>query len=415
MSKGLKVFITYAHRNTTAKDMLITYLAVMKQNGLIRVWHDNEILPGDRWRDAIFSNLADSDILLYLTSAYSLASENCNKELAAKLNSKIRVIPIILEHCDWQHHQLSEFQALPDKGKPINEWDPESKGWQNVVNGVRKVVEEMQSRVKPSPRITEEEIEILADLALQRGNFAMMLEQMGEAVATYSRAIELGPNNAAAYNNRGVAYAKNGAFGSAIKNFNKAINLKPNYEKAYSNRGNAYGELLKFGQAITDISRAIDLNPKYATAYCNRGRIHHKKRELDRAMQDLDKATKLDPFLAEAYNNRGAVYLSRRKYSRAIQDFNKAIGLSPKHAEAYNNRGTAFAQRRDFDSAIADFNVAIKYKPRDAQCYSNRGMAHYENGKNDLAIADFTKAVELDPDNIDFRHHLRMAYQRRPD
>ena len=33
---------------------------------------------------------------------------------------------IILEHCDWQQHQLSEFQALPDRGKPINEWQPES-------------------------------------------------------------------------------------------------------------------------------------------------------------------------------------------------------------------------------------------------------------------------------------------------
>ena len=75
MSKGLKVFITYAHKNSEAKDKLITYLAVLKQNGLIDVWHDNEILPGDKWRDTIFNNLADSDILLYLTCPYSLASE----------------------------------------------------------------------------------------------------------------------------------------------------------------------------------------------------------------------------------------------------------------------------------------------------------------------------------------------------
>ena len=131
MSKGLKVFITYAHKNSEAKDKLITYLAVMKQNRLIDAWHDNEILPGDKWRDEIFNNLADSDILLYLTCPYSLASENCNKELTTVLNPNIRVIPIILEHCDWQNHQLSEFQALPDKGKPIydiSEWNPESKG-----------------------------------------------------------------------------------------------------------------------------------------------------------------------------------------------------------------------------------------------------------------------------------------------
>ncbi len=133
MNTGLKIFITYAHKNSEAKDELITSLAVLKQNGLIDVWHDNEILPGDKWRDEIFNNLADSDILLYLTCRYSLASENCNKELTAALNPNIRVIPIILEHCDWLNHQLSDFQALPDKGKPINEWQPESKGWLNVL------------------------------------------------------------------------------------------------------------------------------------------------------------------------------------------------------------------------------------------------------------------------------------------
>ena len=145
MKKPLKVFITYAHKDTRAKDELITYLAVLKREDLIDIWHDNEILPGDKWHDAIFNNLADSDILLYLTSAYSLASENCNKELAAALNAdtKIRVIPIILDHCDWKNHQLSDFQALPDKGKPITDssvWKCESEGWQSVVDGIRRVI-----------------------------------------------------------------------------------------------------------------------------------------------------------------------------------------------------------------------------------------------------------------------------------
>lgn len=94
MSKPLKIFVTYSHENTEAKDELITHLAVMKREGLISIWHDNEITAGDTWRDAIFSNLDDSDILLYLVSAYSLASENCNKELAAALNADIRLFQL---------------------------------------------------------------------------------------------------------------------------------------------------------------------------------------------------------------------------------------------------------------------------------------------------------------------------------
>ena len=212
MNKGLKIFITYAHKNSEAKDKLITYLAVLKQNGLIDVWHDNEILPGDKWRDAIFNNLADSDILLYLTCPYSLASENCNKELTAVLNPNIRVIPIILEHCDWQNHQLSDFQALPDKGKPINEWQPESKGWMSVVEGIRKIVNEMQSQAHPSPTITPEEIKILSFSMLQKGNFLMMLKQFDKAIVAYSRAIELNPKNAGVYNDRGIAYYDKGEY-----------------------------------------------------------------------------------------------------------------------------------------------------------------------------------------------------------
>lgn len=206
MNKGLKIFITYAHKNSEAKDKLITYLDVLRQNGLIDVWHDNEILPGDRWRDAIFSNLADSDLLLYLTSSYSLESENCNKELASALNTKIRVIPIILEYCDWLNHQLSEFQALPDRGLPITKWEDESEGWQNVVEGIRKTIHKIPSQAKSSPNVTPEEIKILAYWTMQKGNFLTVLKQIDEALEAYSRAIELNPKNADIYYNLGITY-----------------------------------------------------------------------------------------------------------------------------------------------------------------------------------------------------------------
>ena len=177
MSRPLKGFITYGHKNTTAKDELITRLAVMQQRNELVTWHDAEMTGGDKWREEIFKHLADSDILLYLVSAASLASENCNKELTEALSFNIRVIPIILEDCDWQNHQLRDFQAFPDKGKPINEWQPESKGWQNVVAGIRKAVQEVQASV---PK------ETLTEWVFQQGNFLLMLGQTDRAIEAYS-------------------------------------------------------------------------------------------------------------------------------------------------------------------------------------------------------------------------------------
>ena len=392
MSKLLKVFITYAHKNAEAKDKLITYLTVMKQNGLIDVWHDNEILPGDKWRDEIFNNLADSNILLYLTCPYSLASENCNKELTAALNPNIRVIPIILEHCDWQNHQLSEFQALPDKGKPINEWQPESKGWQNVVDGIRNFVEKIQVEREPSSDITSEEIEILVYWMLQKGNFMIMLKQFDRAILVYSRAIELKPNNAEAYLNRGIAYGEKGEPDLAIKDFNTSIQFNPDNAETYYSRGITYDMKSDVDHAFKDYTKAIQLNPDYANAYTNRGNAYNNKGRLNSAIEDLNKAIQLDPNNAKAYTNRGKSYGKKGEYDRAIKNFKKAIQLDPDLAEAYNNLGLTYLKKGEIEVAIKNFDKAIQLNPDYANAHRNRcwiwlNLHEWRKFRSDLIVA----------------------------
>ena len=378
------------------KDRLITCLAVMKREGLISIWHDNEMLGGDKWRDEIFNNLDDSDILLYLVSAKSLESENCNKELTAALSPNIRVIPIILEDCDWKNHQLSEFQALPDKGKPINdinEWNPESKGWQNVVDGIRKVIKGMQSQTRPSPTITPEEIKSLSDSTVQKGNFLMMLKQIDDALKAYSRAIELSPNHTAAFNNRGVAYHGKGKLDLAVKDYNIAIKLNPDDANAYSNRGNVYREKGEFNRAIDDTNTAIKLNPNCTEAYNNRGAAFGAKGQVDLAIKDCSKAIELNPNCTVAYSNRGNAYCIKGKFDLAIGDYNKAIRLNPRLAESYFNRGVAYCQKGKFDLAIGDYNKVTQMNPSFVRAYYCRAfvwlpdLQEWEKAKEDLTIA----------------------------
>ena len=404
MSEPLKVFITYSHRDKAAKNTLIDRLAVMRQQGLITIWHDNEILPGDRWYEDIAENLVGSDILLYLVSASSLASENCNKELGEALDIKIRVSPIILEDCDWKNHQLGDIEALPDKGKPINEWQPESSGWQNVVEGIRKVVGEMQALTSENAKK-----EILPEWVFQQGNFLMMIRQIDKAIEAYSHVTELNPRYAEAYNNRGFAYIDKGMYDCAFGDLNKAIELNPELVEAYNNRGIAYVRKGTVDRAIEDFNKAIKLNQDFAEAYNNRGTAYVFIHAYDRAIEDFNKAIKLNSNYAKAYNNRGNAYLFIYVYDRAIEDFNKAIKLNSNYAGAYNNRGNAYSSIGAYDCAIKDFSKAIKLRDF-TPTYFNRGICwlylqNWQEAKTDLTVArsrgvDIIKAFYDDYQNV---------------
>jgi tetratricopeptide (TPR) repeat protein len=430
-NNSIRLFITYSHKDIKAKEQLITYLAVMKREGLIKIWQDNEILPGDTWRDSIFKNLDETDILLYLVSADSLASKNCNKELVEALNTNVRVIPIILEHCDWLNHQLSGFQVLPDEGKPINVWKDENEGWQSTVASIRKVIHQMQTQVVSSSDISQEAV--LAELEYERGYFLMLLGKIESAIKAYSDAIELNPHYSAAYNNRGVVYVDIGEYNLAIRDFNMVIELNPNDFFAYNNRGNTYKYIGNINNAIKDFNMAITLKSDYANAYNNRGNAYVKKGYFEKAIKDFTTAMKLDPDFSGAYNSRGAAYYEKGNLEKAIEDFNtaikldsnyvspyinrgriygrkgmipeaiddfsKVITLKPDYAEAYYDRGIAYGKKRDFDLAIADYTQAIELNSNYVNAYCNRGSAYFCKGEFDFAIADYTKAIEMDPDS----------------
>ena len=81
-----------------------------------------------------------------------------------------------------------------------------------------------------------------------------------KAIAHYTETIDLNPELAIAYNNRGIVYSVIDEFDAAIRNYDKAIELKPEDAGAYYNRGIAYYYKGEFDAAIRN----------YDKVYCHR-------------------------------------------------------------------------------------------------------------------------------------------------
>ena len=391
MSKPLKGFITYSHEDTAQKDELRKRLAIMEQQNELVTWDDGQLTPGDgALQEDILKKVADSGLLLYLVSAASLASKNCNKELAEALKQEIRVIPIILEHCDWLRHHLSGFEVLPHKGKPVSKWEDQSEGWQNVVDGIWETVDAMRVQADLSSESAQNNQ--LGEWVFQQGNFLFMLKQINMAIEAYSYAIDLNPNNAAAYNNQGIAHDDKGEVDKAIKDYNKAIKLNPNYVYAYNNRGIAYRRKGEIERAIEDYNTAIELKSNYAEAHYNRGNVYNDNGETELAIKDYNKAIKLDPNDADIYCNRGNAYFKKGEINLTIKDYNKAIKLNPNYVYAYNNRGIVYQNNGEVNKAIEDYTTAIRLESKHGMPYYNRGevwlrLKEWDKAKTDILTA----------------------------
>ena len=109
-------------------------------------------------------------------------------------------------------------------------------------------------------------------------------------------AINLNPNLAAAYNNRGIVHARRNDIDLAFADYSEAIRRDPNNAFPYNNRGLIYARRYDYAGAIADYSEAIRHNhPNLAQVYSNRGIAHKTLGLTEEAIADFHKAQAIDP------------------------------------------------------------------------------------------------------------------------
>jgi len=235
-------------------------------------------------------------------------------------------------------------------------------------------------------RLEPTSIETLQNLAMSHA----MAENHAEAIKSYSKLIELEPDNAGYYVLRAMAKLKTGDRTSAIADYRYASDLGNEYALFYLYDNGLVKprnaeELCKIGimlvnnsrdsEAISTFSKAIDADPSCAIAYYGRAKVKYITENTEGALMDLRKAMELDAKVAEKYaDNRG---------------------LKPSLVMIYLNLGRNRRSAGRMQEALGYFDKAVEQTPGYAVSFYERGLTRASAGMAQGAIEDMMKAANL--------------------
>lgn len=195
---------------------------------------------------------------------------------------------------------------------------------------------------------------------------------------------------------RGVGERLLGRLGDAVKSFSEAIEINPSLAEAYFRRGVCFREMDEEMMALRDFEHAAAIEFDTPRAYFWQGLTWAKLGEYHKAIKAYGEAIDQSERYVPAYVNRGLAYMQLGDYKKAVNDFNEAIRLQPTSADHYFKRGVAYSQDGEHVKAVSSLMNAIKFDDKMAQAHKSLADELELLGRGDLAKEYRKKAAELE-------------------
>jgi tetratricopeptide (TPR) repeat protein len=157
---------------------------------------------------------------------------------------------------------------------------------------------------------------------------AQINEKLGESAELES------PKDYVGYRGQGDFDLSKDEYDKAIADYTEAIRLNPNDAGSFYGRACAHFSKNEMRQAIEDCTKALAIDSKKVEAYELRAGACWKEGNFTRALGDLELAIKLAPSKPEAYEFRGDMYRRRGEYAKAASDYREVVRLRPNDADS---------------------------------------------------------------------------------
>lgn len=150
--KKKKVVISYSKFDLDQVNLFVRHLQSLVDWDLIEEpWCCEHLIAGVEWNEEIQTRFDNADIIFFMVSTNLLSTkyviDNEVKTAIERYDSNkstVKIVPIILEYCDWARRNpinLQRFSAMPFKGKPVSDFSDKSIVWYEVIQAIRIMIE----------------------------------------------------------------------------------------------------------------------------------------------------------------------------------------------------------------------------------------------------------------------------------
>ena len=248
---------------------------------------------------------------------------------------------------------------------------------------------------RPIPKLTAQQF-------IDRANVKAETYDGDWAIANFTRALSLEPNNADAYYGRATVQTNIKNYLGAIEDYDRTIQLEPKKVNAYLDRSTSKQQVYDYTGSLNDASKALSLTTEeglQADAYYLRSVAQFNQGNYAEALNDLKQSTTLNPYRDSA--SLSCSIEARSGNPNALETCNQAVNndsegstMNRSVAELSAHRCLARTQKKD-PEAFQDCGEAINREPENPIVHEVQGLARLAAGDKKGAIFSLEKALKL--------------------
>jgi len=269
----------------------------------------------------------------------------------------------------------------------------------------------------PKPENLDNAVAVFTHALEQDPNFSLAYAGLGEtywqkyeatgdsswvekARQACQRAATLADELAATHACLGTVSNGTGKYEDAVVQFRRAAELDPTSDDAVRGLGSAYEHLGKIADAEAAYRHAIELHPQAWMGYNMLGNFYFRHTRYEDAAQQYSHVIELAPDSYRGYSNLGAAYLALGRYSDAIVPLKHSAEIRPT-ASAYSNLGVAYFYQKKYEDAARIYEQAVRAEESDENEWGNLAEAYYWiPEQREKAAATYRKAIALAEDRL---------------